>query len=126
MLPFFWSIASIGRANIASMPGNITRTRTWLSSTPIWAVNGLAERVDGEVELVAEPSVNRPGRTARNMILELMDIVGDAPPGLFAAKLVRQVDLDGLLHWPTVGSRSPLFKLRRPFSASQPQAPMLR
>jgi hypothetical protein len=32
------------------------------------------------------------------MVLQLVDVVGDAPPGLVAAKLVGQVNLDRLLH----------------------------
>ena len=64
--------------------------------------------------------MRRDRRPARDMLLELVDVVGDAPPGLFAAKLVRQIDLDGLGHSPTVGGRSALFKPGQSFSASQP------
>ena len=110
MPPFFCSIASIGPANIASMPGSMTRTRTLVSSTPIWRVDRLAERVDGEVELVAGPGrIDLPAPPGM-WSLQLVDVVGDAPPGLVAAELVRQVDLDRLLHWPTVGGRSAAFQ----------------
>jgi hypothetical protein len=32
------------------------------------------------------------------VLLELVDVVGDAAPGFVLAKIVRKVDIDGLSH----------------------------
>ena len=52
-------------------------------------------------------------RTAGNVLLELVNILGDAPPRLVLAEAVGQVDVDGLGHGCDVEERSALFKLRR-------------
>ena len=60
-------------------------------------IDRLAHRRDVEVELIAAP----PGlhlRAAGNVVGQLVDVVGDAAPGLVLAELVRQVDFDGLCH----------------------------
>src|SRR3954454_17059289 len=44
------------------------------------------------------------------MLLELVDIVGDARPRLVLAEVVRQIDVDGLSHSCDVGQCSALFK----------------
>jgi hypothetical protein len=44
------------------------------------------------------------------MLLQLVDIVGDAAAGLVLAEVVREVDVDGLTHFRDVGRRSALFK----------------
>ena len=57
----------------------------------------LAHGRDVEVELVAGPA-RLHLRAAGNMLLQLVDVVGDAAPRLVLAELVRQVDFDGLCH----------------------------
>ena len=55
----------------------------------------LAHRRDVEVELIPGPArLNL--RAARNMLLELVDVVGDPAPRLVLAEVVREVDVDGL------------------------------
>ena len=66
-----------------------------------------------EIELVASPAGLNVS-AARNMLLELVEIVGDAPPGFVLAEVVRQVDIDGLSHICDVARRSPLFKAYPP------------
>src|SRR5258708_6024700 len=89
----------------------------------------LAHRRDVEVELVSGPS-RLHLRPAGDMLLKLVDVVGDAPPRLVLAEVVGQVDVDGLSHNCDVARRSALFKLAcrsmippcepllRPFSSS--------
>src|SRR5439155_14096421 len=52
--------------------------------------DAVAERPDREVELVAGPA-GFDLRAARDMLVELMDIVGDPPPRLVFAEAVREV-----------------------------------
>src|SRR6185503_19476979 len=47
------------------------------------------------------------------MLVELVDIVGDAPPGLILAKPVRKVDVDRLAHLRGVVGAEALFKPQR-------------
>jgi hypothetical protein len=46
------------------------------------------------------------------MLLQLVDIVGDASPRLVLAEAVGEIDVDGLSHFCDVASRSALFKAR--------------
>lgn len=64
-----------------------------------------------EIELIAGPA-GLHLRAARNMLLELVEIVGDPAPRLVFAKLVRKIDFDGLSHSCDVARRSALFKLQ--------------
>src|SRR5690349_12751167 len=72
-------------------------------------VDGLSHRRDLEVELVTRPSrlhLRAPG----DMLLELVDVVGDAPASLVLAEVVGKIDVDGLSHMCDVRGRSVLFK----------------
>ena len=71
-----------------------------VSWTSIVAVTDCAHRRDVEVELVAAPA-RLHLRAAGNMLLELVDVVGDAAPRLVLAEVVGQVDVDGLGHCAT-------------------------
>jgi len=76
-------------------------------------VDRLAHRLDLEIELVAGPS-RLDLRAARNVLLELMDVVGDPPPRLVLAEVVREIDVDRLRHGCDSG---------RAFSAFQAATP---
>ena len=69
----------------------------------------LAHRTDVEIELVAYPPRLHLS-AARNVLTELVDVVGDAAASLVLAKVMRQVDVDGLSHNCDIGPRSALFK----------------
>ena len=94
-LPFVCSIASIGAANSASMPGSSIWQRTRLSSTSSAAFTDWPIAVIAEVELVARPGGLHLG-AAGNLLFELVDVVGDAAARFFLAEAVRKIDLDGL------------------------------
>src|SRR6185369_779680 len=68
--------------------------------------------LNAQVELVAGPVGFDPG-PARNMLLQLVDVVRDSAPRLFAPEPVGKVDFDGLTHPCDVGRCSALFKLRQ-------------
>ena len=71
--------------------------------------NGLPHRGDVQIQLVAGPTaVNL--RTARNMLLQLVNVVSDPPASLVLAEAVGDVDFDGLSHRCDVARRSALFK----------------
>ena len=72
-------------------------------------VHRLAHRRDVEVELVAGPA-RLDLRAAGDVLLELVDVVGDPTPRLVLAETVGQVDVDGLGHKCDVARRSALFK----------------
>ena len=59
------------------------------------SLDRIAERVDLEVELVAGPA-GFDVRSARNVLMQAMDVVGDPAPRLLLAEVVREVDCDGL------------------------------
>ena len=65
---------------------------------------------DVEIELIAGPA-RLHLCAARNMLLELVNIIGDPATRLVLAKLVRKIDFDGLIHNCDVARRSALFKL---------------
>ena len=93
-----------------SMPGKQhLADAPWSPSTSIVAVDRLAHRRDVEVELVAGPA-GLHLRAAGNMLLQLVDVVGDPAPRLVLAEVVGQVDVDGLCH---------CMRCRPPFSAFQ-------
>ena len=54
-----------------------------------------AQGLDAQVQLVAGPSGFDLG-PARDVILQAVDIVGDAPPRLVLAEVVREIDFDWL------------------------------
>jgi hypothetical protein len=62
-----------------------------------------------KIELVAGPA-GFDVRPARDVILQLVDIVRDPAPRFIAPEVVRQVDFDGLTHPCDVARRSALFK----------------
>ena len=70
-------------------------------------------RCDLKGELIADP-----GRlhlsASRDMLLQLVNIVGDPAPRLVLAKIVGKIDVDGLSHICDVGGCSALFKLGWP------------
>lgn len=72
-------------------------------------IHRLSHRCDVEIELVAGPA-RLDRRAARDVLLELVKIVGDAAPGFILTEIVRQVDVDGLTHIYDIGRRSALFK----------------
>ena len=78
-----------------SRPGSSTFTRTFASSTSIVAWTESPSAAIVEVELVAGPA-RLDLRAARNMLLELVDVVGDPAPRLVLAEVVGKVDFDGL------------------------------
>src|SRR5258708_39026429 len=84
----------------------------------------LAHRRDVEVELVTGPA-RLHLRPAGDMLLKLVDVVGDAPPRLVLAEVVGQGDVDGLSHNCDVARRSALFKLACR-SMIPPGEPLLR
>ncbi len=55
----------------------------------------IAERVDVEVELIGGPA-GLHFRPAGDILFELVDVVGDAPPRLVLAEAVGEVDFDRL------------------------------
>src|SRR4051794_8798526 len=74
-------------------------------------VYGLTHRRDVEVELVAAPARLHLG-AAGDVLLKLVDIVGDSAARFFLAEIVGQVDVDGLTHMCDVARRLALFKHR--------------
>jgi hypothetical protein len=54
---------------------------------------------------------------ARDMILKLVDVGREPPSSLFAAQLVREVDVDRSLHRAEMRSFSLLFNAARVFMA---------
>jgi hypothetical protein len=73
-------------------------------------LNGVAQRLDLEVELIAGPPGLDVG-AARNVVLQLVNVVRDPPPRFVLAELVREVDFDWVCHdSDTVGGQSALFK----------------
>jgi len=72
-------------------------------------VHALTHGGNAEVQLIPRPPRLHVS-AARDVLLQLVDIVGDAPPGLVLAEIVGQVDVDGLSHLRDVGRRSALFK----------------
>ena len=78
-----------------SSPGRSTFTRTFVSSTSIVAWTESPSALTFEVELVAGPA-GFDACAAGNVLLEPVDIVGDASPRLVLAELVGQVDFDGM------------------------------
>ncbi len=61
-------------------------------------IDRLAHGMNLEVEPVARPAFFDVTGPTRDMVAQLVEIAGNAPPGLFTAKLVRQVDVNWPLH----------------------------
>ena len=93
--PFFCSVAWIEAGEHAEHAAAAARALDLGLLDVDRRVDRLAHRRDVEVELVAGPA-GLHLRAARNMLLELVDVVGDAAPRLVLAEVVRQVDVDGL------------------------------
>ena len=110
-LPFFWSAAWIIPAEHAEH----RREQDLETDLVVHHVDGRGDRLahggDVEVELVAGPAALHL-RSAGDVLLELVDVVGDAASRLVLAEIVGQIDFDGLSHGRDVAWRSALFKLR--------------
>ena len=80
------------------MPGSWMRQWTLVSSTSISASTAWPMAWTVRFKPVARPIGVDMARAARDMVRELVDVVGDPPVRLVAAELVRKVDVDWSLH----------------------------
>ena len=99
------------------------RQWTLVSSTSICA--STAWPIAWTVRLSVSPAQveSTSAGAARDMVLELVDIAGDAAPRLVAAELVREVDVDRALHGRKDGRAALLFnRAQRSDGAMHPSA----
>ena len=61
-------------------------------------VDRLAHGMNLEVQPVARPMFLDVACPARDVVAQLVEVACNSPPGLFSAKLVRQVDINWPLH----------------------------